>query len=565
MFVNTNPAALNTLRQFSRSDDSLASALQRLSSGLRINSAKDDAAGLAIASRMTTQIRGMNQAARNVNDGISMLQTAEGALASSTDLLQRVRELAVQAANGTNSKSDRQALQAEAAQAIAEIDRVGKSTEFNGQKIFAESEASVMGDPARRAVLDGLKSGWLQNAERLIEQYYGIRGDGAEIAVKLVSGAAGGSAASVSGLLGATGKAESLTLTIDMADFTPPNLPNGGSAPLYNDRIILHEMVHAVMYRSVNAGSLANAANNQKWFTEGVAEFIHGADERLAVSIANIGVDGVMALADTFSSGGSWGNTSNDYAAGYAAVRYLHQQIKDAGGSGIKDVLTFMAANPTKTLDDAIASATKGQHASADDFISAFKAGGAAFIAGMKLSDADTGAIGGANADGGPVKTAESVMPDNGMYSDSPLRHFATTWENLATTPATRSMTLQIGANVGQTLDVTTGAMNAGALDIGTIDLDKDPSNALLRLDRALDYVNGERAKLGAQLNRLESTFSGLQSQSEALSASRSRIQDADFAVETAAMTRAQILRQAASSMLAQANALPQTVLSLLR
>lgn len=566
--INTNIAALNSTRHLSKTEDGLARSLQRLSSGLRINSARDDAAGLAISERMTTQVRGMGQAMRNTNDGVSMLQTAEAALGSSVTLLQRVRELAVQAANGTNSSGDRSALQAEVSQSLAEIDRVGRTATFNGEKLFAESDSSVMGDSSKLAVLDGLKGGWLENAEQIIEQYFGIKGDGAGLSIELstFSDGASGTAARVVGSVGATGKATNVKLQIDMADFVPANPPNGGSAPFYNDRIILHEMVHAVMYRSVNFGSLADVANDQKWFTEGVAEFIHGADERLSSSIAGVGIAGVMARAATFgTAGAAWGGTSDDYSAGYAAVRFLHQAIKDAGGSGIKDVLTYMAANQSATLSDAINDATAGAYATADDFVTAFNAGGAAFIGAMSLADADTGAVGGANADGGAVKTAENVILDSGTYGDNALQYFAETWETVATSVTTVTKTLQIGANVGETLDVSAGAMNTGALDIASIDLVTDPSSAMIRIDRALEYVNSERAKLGAQLNRLESTIANLQTGVETTSSSRSRTQDTDFASETASLVRARILQQAALSMTAQANAMPQMALSLLR
>ncbi|MCB1843403.1 MAG: flagellin FliC [Halioglobus sp.] len=134
--INTNVASLNAQRNLSESSSSLATSLQRLSSGLRINSAKDDAAGLAISERMTTQIRGLNQAARNANDGISLAQTAEGAMAEVTNNLQRIRELAVQSANATNSTSDRAALDAEVQTLIAEIDRVAADTTFNGVQLL---------------------------------------------------------------------------------------------------------------------------------------------------------------------------------------------------------------------------------------------------------------------------------------------------------------------------------------------------------------------------------------------------------------------------------------------
>jgi flagellin len=568
--INTNLMSLNAQRSLSRTEDSLARSLQRLSSGLRINSARDDAAGLAISERMTTQIRGMTQAARNANDGISMIQTAEGAMGSAVNLLQRIRELAVQAANGTNSTGDREALQREAAAMVAEIDRIGRTAAFNGEKLFAETSNSVMGDANQLAVMDGLKGGWLENAERMIQQHFGILADGAEIDIELTqfSDGAGGTAARVVGsFAGFSGKAENVRLQIDMADFVPPNLPNGGTAPFYNDRIIAHEMVHAVMYRSMNMGSMADPGNDQVWFVEGVAEFIHGADERLATSIANVGVGGVMTRAATFGAGaGAWGGGTNDYSAAYAAVRFLHQEIKDAGGAGIRDVLTYMQANQSATLNDAINAATDGAYADQTAFLTAFGAGGAAFIGAMDLADLDTGAVGGEDADGGAVQTAESVIDDDGLYGTNVLAGFAENFETIASgaiTPLTKQ--LQIGANVGETLEITSSAMNAGALDLNGVNLVTNANRAILAVDRALDYVNSERAKLGAQLNRLESTIANIQANVEAQTAARSRIQDADYAAETSQQVRSTILQRAALTMVAQANAAPALALFLLR
>jgi flagellin len=574
--LNTNLPAMNSARSLAASESVLGRTLQRLSSGLRINSARDDAAGLAISERMTTQIRGINQAVRNANDGISMLQTAEGALSTVTSSLQRIRELAVQSANATNSTSDRAAMQQEAAQLVAEIDRVGRSTTFNGENIFAASNTSAVGDPEQLAVIDGLTGGWLQQAESMIQQYFGITADGAGISIELTSftDGAGGVAARVGGAIPGNyqGKATNVHLQIDMADFSPPNPPNGGTAPFYHDRIIAHEMVHAVMYRSMNIGSMSNPALDQAWFLEGSAEFIAGGDERLNISVNTIGVGGVMTQASTFGSqGGNWSGTSDDYAAGYAAVRYLHEQIKEVGGEGIKDVMTYLNANQSATLDDAIAAVSGGRFASSNDFFThathGFNANGAAFIGSMDLTNTDTGAIGGLDADGGAIKTAESVVPTGSSRSgEDQLAGFSETWESVASaTTATLDKTLQIGANVGETLDVSTGAMNGTALDIMNVDLVGNFNQAISKMDRALDYVSGQRARIGAQLNRLESTITNLQSSSESMTASRSRVMDADYASETAALTRSQILQQAGVAMLAQANALPQNILTLLR
>ena len=343
--VNTNVASLNAQRNLNGSQTMLGKAIQRLSSGLRINSAADDAAGLAISDRFTTQIGGLNQAVRNANDGVSMLQTADGALGTVSQALQRVRELAVQAANATNSDSDKKALQQEVAQLTAEVDRVGRSTSFNGQKIFGQEEASVVGDADVLAVQDGLKSGWLSSAEDLIKQYYGIQANGNAFKIEFdtFTDGPGGTLARVSTSVGSSGIGQNITLQIDMKDFVPPNPPNGGNAPFYNDRILTHEMTHAVMDATMNVGSFF--ANNQIFFMEGTAELMHGADERLYGDIGGAGGANISAvMAKVANWGSSWDGSSAAYSAAYAGMRYLDQQIKAAGGSGIKDVTTYLAA-----------------------------------------------------------------------------------------------------------------------------------------------------------------------------------------------------------------------------
>lgn len=175
--INTNVMSLNAQRRLGGAQSDMGTTVRRLSSGLRINSAKDDAAGLAISERFTSQIRGLNQAVRNANDGVSLMQTAEGALQSVTASLQRIRELAVQAANDTNSASDRQAIQAEVTRLAQEIDRTGRTTQFNGMDVFDRSDASVVGDENLLSVFDGLTSAgsWLESSENLIRNYLACR------------------------------------------------------------------------------------------------------------------------------------------------------------------------------------------------------------------------------------------------------------------------------------------------------------------------------------------------------------------------------------------------------
>jgi flagellin len=562
--INTNLGSLNAQRNLNASQAKLGTSLQRLSSGLRINSAKDDAAGLAITQRMTTQIRGLNQAVRNANDGVSMLQTAEGALGTVTDSLQRIRELAVQAANGSNSEQDRRSLQLEVRQLLEEVDRVGTTTTFNGQKIFGQSDTSVLGNKNQLAALDALQSGWLTESEKLVQQYYGLQANNNSIRVQLSGFTDGGSnvLAYVSGSFGGGGgTASNITLQIDLTDFSPP------SAQL--DRVIAHEMTHAVMFATINVGSMF--AGNQQYFLEGTAELIHGGDGRLhgAIGGSAAGIAAVMAKVNDW--GTTWDGSNGAYAAAYAGMRYLDSEIRAAGGGGIKDITTYLAADTSRTLDQALANASNGRFSGVANFKSEFQADGAAYIQSMlddgELTDADTGAIGGANASGGPIRTAGGVVPDGPSRSgEDQLSGFVEDWEDILQGPyVTATQSLQIGSESGQTLDINSVAMNGNALDIMDADVVSDANRVIAKMDRALSYINARRAEIGAQVNRLESAVNNMMTNTESLSASRSRILDADYAEETANLTRTQILQQAGVAIVAQANTAPQLVLQLLR
>jgi flagellin len=583
MKINTNPYALNTMRRMTANTGALQQSLQRLSSGLRINGAKDDSAGLAIADRMTTQLRGNSQAMRNIQDGTSLLQTAEGAMSTVNDSLQRVRELAIQAANATNSSSDRRALQAEVDQLLSEVDRIGTTTAFNGRQIFSQVEASISGDANQRAVMDGLMLGWLENSETRIREFYGISGDGAniDIQVREFTDGAGGTAAQVVGsFAGYTGKGSNLKLQVDMADFTPPNLPNGGTAPQYNDRVILHEMVHAVMYRSMNMGSLFNAndALSSRWFAEGMSEFIHGADERLAGDIANAGGGdaGITAVVQNIADGSgtkTWSLDSAHYSSGYAAVRYLHEKLKDTGAEGIKDFMVHLNENQDQAgLDSAFdhffGTGTGNAAYDEADFLVEFRTEGLDFIKNqINLTNTDTGAVGGLDADGGISYSAESIITMNGTrVGDDALTGFKANFEKIGLgVSGYNNLEFQVGYQAYQTINTQVGAMNTTALGLGNIDIANAPSAALLRVDDALTYVRSMRGEIGAQLSRFDAANRSLQATNVDISAARSRTMDADYAQETAGLVRNQILQQSATAMLVQAKAVPQIALQLLR
>lgn len=561
MQLNTNVASLNAQRQLYQSSQSLGVRFQRLSSGLKINSAKDDAAGLQISNRLKAQVGGLTQAARNANDGISMLQTAEGALQEVTNNILRMRDLSIQAANGSNGGAERRALQQEINQLQQEINRINDTTTFGGKKVFGAAPSATAEAFALRAVTAGLKAVWLEEAEARIQEYFGILGDGATLTIDLTeTDGAGGALAWVSATgVDGNGRGLNLELNVDMADFIPPNLPDGGSSPYFNDRIIAHEVVHAVMFRT------SNMTANPNWFIEGMAEFIHGAEERVAGDTANgTNTAAVMAAFAADDVSGSAG-----YSAGYSAVRYLHEQIQGAGGTGIKDLMIYMNDNPGSTLNDALANASSGAYASLAAFEADFGANGAAFISSFNFSNTDTGAIGGFDVDGGQVYTAKSIMPNVGRgdgVDDDPLDGFATVF------PASSSgglggeiVSFQVGANRFETIDAQFGGVSTGALGLSELDVVNAAGFATLFLDEALTKVDALRAKMGATMNRLQSTIANLGVTTENAATSRSRIVDTDYAVETAELARSQILQQFGLAIAQQANLSSQGVLQLLR
>lgn len=550
--INTNISAISAQRNLESSQSGLSHSMERLASGQRINSAKDDAAGLAISNQMTTQINGTTQAMRNANDGISLVQTAESAVSEITNNLQRIRDLSLQAGSDTLSFQDRKSLQVEVNQLINEIDKVNNTTTFGGRKLFKTAGSSEFDEQNRSAVLKGLGYYWLSEAENRIQSLYGIKGDDYVMRVNLdTSDGAGGVLASVSGYTAADGKTDGMVLNVDMADFNPPNLPNGGSAPVYNDRIIAHEMVHAIMGRAMNFGGLAG------WFKEGTAEFIHGADERLAGDVARLGVDGVVSAFGSIAA-------SEGYSAAYAATRYMHDRIKEAGGEGLKDVLQYLAGNAGSTLNDALKNASHGAFASEADFNTKFTQNGAAFINSLDLQNEDTGAIGGLDADGGPVVTATDILPNEASNGNQPMQNFKLIMEDPFANFKGPEFSLHIGANAKQALGLQLGAFGSWELGINGLDISEHPNDGVRLVDSALRYIDSKRGEMGAVMNRLESTLSNLSTVNEAVSNSRSRILDADFAAETAALSKSQVLQESGIAVLSQANAQPESVLNLL-
>jgi len=570
LVINTNIASLNSRRHLDSNNGLLSQTLQRLSSGLRINSAKDDAAGLAISERFTTQIRGSVQAGRNINDAVSLAQTAEGGLASLAELMQRGRELAVQAVNDTNSTSDKKALQHEIDQIQQEIERVVKQTSFNSIKVFdppnVTGGTSTSLNATEQRIVDDLQSSWLEQSETIIKDYFGLQAAG-NVTLKIVlEDSIVGATASVS-YSGANGGAPTNTmqLNIDVAEFTALYAAlDGGNQNAFDsmDQVIAHEMTHAVMAATTNLEEFP------MWFVEGAAQFIPGADESV-----NQLLDGLVGKnnssnratiinnIDNLDIAGEFGGTATDYATAYIATRYLDT----IAPGGVPSVLSYLSADGDRTMDDYFAQAGISNISNIAEFATDFKANAETMFAAMDLTNPDTGGIGGADANGGSRDTTWSgSIPDTSNPTDNPLSGFIEVWPTGVTELATTNLAFQVGSEVGQTIDVSLSRLSLDDLGLASLDVVNFGNTAINAFDSALTEVNNLRSTWGAAQNRFESAASVTQVNIESLTASRSRIQDTDFAAETAMLTRVQIMQQAATSMLSQANSLPQQVLGLL-
>ncbi len=471
--INTNISSLTAQRNSNRTQTDLSTAIQRLSSGLRINSAKDDAAGLAISDRMTAQIRGLNQAARNANDGISLSQVAEGALGSVTGNLQRMRELAVQAANATNSASDRVALQQEVAQLRTEIDRVATQTQFNGLNLldgsFQAQQFQVGANAGQTITVDSIASArasvlGVYQGFNLTNQSIGT----ASNAAAALTVAVGGGATIALGSVAVDAKAQAAAI-------------NSGNVPG------LVAQANATNVAAGTSTAAASAAGTATYTVNGVAISISGSNGAAALSSNR-----ANAVAAINAQSAATGVVATDTGSGVALIAADGRNISLGYAAG-----TFTGS------------------AAADFGLSA------AAITGGTLNVTYSA----------PAGTSGSVV-------------FAQT----------------AGLNSSTAIAATGTAVSA--LDISNV---AGANAALSSIDAALQTINGSRAALGAVQNRFGSTIENLQTASENLSASRSRIQDADFAMETAALSRAQVLQQAGTAMVAQANQLPQQVLQLLQ
>lgn len=540
MRIQHNIAALNTHRNLGANNTASAKNLERLSSGYKINRAGDDAAGLSISEKMRSQIRGLEMATKNSQDGISLIQTAEGALNETHDILQRIRVLADQSANGTNTGIDREAIQNEVKQLKDEIDRIGNTTEFNTQKLLNGNLKSAGGATVGQNITTGSQVAKLTAGK--------ITGSGA--LNQTLSGAASGTLFQEE-----TIKIDGTDIKVNWGSLTQEEkntiMGVGTDSTSRNKaaELIVSKINEAIDNSGTNVGHISGYIDN------GGKLVLSSSSEGIDSKIADPGSAGVIGLAlgsgvatdGTTNYNGSTVGNSSEFTAEINGVT-----MNVTTGAAITGGSTTMASG-AKILESGINAAI----ASANTTAGATQPGDPGYIAKVKVNVTDDGRFE-IVSETGPInlsdKTGNTFVKDLGLSSAQ---------TNAA---GNGGMTLQIGANKGQTITFGIDDMRSASLGITGVDVSTSAGaqNALDTLDKAISKVSAQRSSLGAVQNRLEHTINNLGATSENLTAAESRIRDVDMAKEMMEFTKNNILTQAAQSMLAQANQQPQGVLQLL-
>jgi flagellin len=588
LVVNSNIPSLNAQRQLLRSGAELDKASERLASGRRINTAADDAAGLAISNRQTSQIRGLDQAIRNANDGISLIQTAEGALDETTNILQRMRELAIQSANGIYSDTDRSTLDAEVQQLKAEIDRIADTTSFNGQNILDGS----LGDVALQV---GSESNQLISLEIQGFNTNSLGGSAGDIVGEASTG--------LGSLSAFTGTGASNTLYIN--DVALSSLANTAAGSTLNEK--LATINSDLEGKGAEASALVSTEANDV----GDGQLIAGTDTLTITVVDGDGNTQAYELTGTTSldelidkintdTGVSASKSDNGKLvlsqenAVSIVVTGTGTSAQDAAGvdgtetdTNFRLVLTDTSADKSgvkiEAGDDTAATSTvmglvanlgvdvmddMGTLQGHDITTSAGLNAGDLIINGVEIGEVTAGASV-TEQRTNLIEAINKLSSETGVVASIGVNDTAA---GIALSSVTGDLSIKYGDNAtGTAVFTDTGlqernsAAGAGSIAGVSVSTASRAQSAIDVIDTALEQINSTRADLGATSNRLDFTVSNLSNVSEKTSAARSRIVDADFASETAKLSRAQVLQQASQAMLAQANARPQQVLSLLQ
>ncbi len=610
--INTNVASLNAQRNLGKSQADLGQSMQRLSSGLRINSAKDDAAGLAISDRMTSQIRGLNQAVRNANDGISLAQTAEGALQESTNILQRMRELAVQSANDTNSESDRASLQSEVQQLQSELGRIAETTQFNGRNLLDGSMSGV----ANQATFQvGANAGTNQQISFDIDSAKATELGSNLLATNIVdastsqtviissgpeSGNTGALRSGVGGNNGVTGEIITIgdgaggvvgsPITVaanaEMSDVASSLSDVDGVTATASNAVTLSAGVaganttNALWVNSqeladvdiTSAAAIAQAINDNSTLSDshGLTASVDGTDVVVTNASGNdisIGITIDQTVTDIAASGSTLSVSGSDgdavtIVSGAINASNVHTDFGD-------EDFVLVGGSLSVALDGDYTLSSSGDNllfaGGVDQEEVGTTVGGVAeqelTIVGLDGSDVGVAIESGASASD-ITAAINDVSATTGVTAKG-----ISSGEIILSASHDFNVTSNVAAGSGSLFESEAGDANESTLssiadvDISTAD---GSTYALITIDEALATIDLVRGDLGAVQNRFESTIANLSNVSENLSAARSRILDADIAQETSAMTKNNILQQAGVSILAQANQAPQLALSLL-
>ncbi|WP_378950657.1 flagellin [Pelosinus sp. sgz500959] len=539
MIINHNMTAVNTLRQMGVNENNSTKSLQKLSSGLRINGAADDAAGLAISEKMRAQIRGLDQSTRNAQDGISMVQTAEGALNETHSILQRVRELADQSANGTNTADDRTAMQTEVKQLTAEIDRIGNDTEFNTKKLL---------------------NGSLNSSSGIV----GANNTTGTAVAKMVA-ATNTSIAVTSGMITDTILAKEETINIDGTDIKvnwaslsdadktflkTTATANADTTAVAKATQIITDAINAAIDSSGKNVAHITGSNSGTSGLITLQSGTQGVDSKVDTSSAT---GGVMATLFTHTAGTVGTSTYNGTSTANVADLKVNGVLMSVSLASVATGGTTAMTTAATALATAINASIATVNAATGKI-----AGQEGFIKDVSVVATNDGKFS-ISSDSGPVELTDRAgntdVADLGLSS--------------AQTSAAGSggMSFQIGANKNQMITFGIKDMRSAAIGISGVDVSSQTSasSALTTLDAAIKKVSAERSNLGAIQNRLEHTINNLGTSSENLTAAESRIRDVDMAKEMTAFKKSDILNQASQAMLAQANQQPQGVLQLLR
>lgn len=546
--INTNSLSLLTQNNLNKSQSSLSTAIERLSSGLRINSAKDDAAGQAIANRFSANIRGLTQASRNANDGISIAQTTEGALSEINNNLQRVRELSVQASNSTNSQSDLDSIQAEITQRLSEIDRVSGQTQFNGVKVLSQDNSlkiQVGANDGENITID---------LKKITSDTLGLNGFNVN-----GKGTISNKAATVSDVMAAGGVAAG-------ADYKVTTTLNGMTAENAFSRLGNADSV------TIGGSTYVYDAKNKNFTTDktvttGTATTDFGKTLKAVAGKSESGtyisdggsVDFDVDASGNISIGGKTAYLNGGVLSTNKGAATTQANMESLFDTADKDAHTDTITFGGKTYafgNKAGSGFTYKDTVSSDSVLASTKA---AATSSVSLSS------GGLTA---TVNLANGVSATTFVDADNEMTTVGTYTTTYAINKDNGEVTVKDGTGTGKYAPEKGAKAYVsadGTLTTKTTSKGSVTDDPLKALDNALSQVDALRSDLGAVQNRFNSTITNLGSTINNLSSARSRIEDADYATEVSNMSRAQILQQAGTSVLAQANQVTQNVLSLLR